>query len=63
VGKDFSAIRAFFEDGKYLNSKASISTVIAVATEELGKVGSRHRLVVSSCMVPPKTAFELVEGM
>jgi hypothetical protein len=40
---------------------AGTSTVIAMATEELGKVYSRVQPIKSSCLVPPDTTHELLE--
>jgi hypothetical protein len=53
--KDSSAIQAFSNDGMYLIKTPFVPTVIAVATEELGKVCSRVQPIKSSCTVPPDT--------
>jgi hypothetical protein len=51
----------FFDDGKYLIKTPFVSTVLAVATEELGKVCSSVQPIKSSCMAPPDTGPGLVE--
>jgi hypothetical protein len=50
--RDSSAIHAFYDDGKYLITTAYFSSVIAVASKELGRVHP----VISLCMVPHDTA-------
>jgi hypothetical protein len=59
--KDSSAIQASSDDGKYSNKMPFVPIVIAVATEELGKVCSKVQPIKSSCMVPPDAARILVE--
>jgi hypothetical protein len=59
--KDSAAIQAFSDDDKYLFKTSFVPTIIAVATEELGKVCSNVQPIKSSCMVPPDTAHELVK--
>jgi hypothetical protein len=59
--KDSAAIQAFSDDVKYLIKTPFVPTVIAVATEEMGKVCSNVQPIKSSCMVHPDTALELVE--
>jgi hypothetical protein len=54
-------MQAFSDDGKYLIKPPFVLTVIAVATEESGKVYSRVQPIKPSCMVTPDTTPELVE--
>jgi hypothetical protein len=59
--KDSSAIQIFSNYGTYLIKTPFVPTVLAVATEKFGKVGSRVQPIKYSFMVPPDTAPELLE--
>jgi hypothetical protein len=59
--KDSSATQAFSDDGRLLVTTPFVPIVIAVATEELGKVCLRVQPIKFSCMVPLDTSHELVE--